>query len=83
MTSSRAQARAHLAALPTVTRFAVVASTACALVGGLVGLVLGLRANPATAWFAVFEGAVPAGVAGAAVGAFVGLLVVGWHGVKH
>jgi hypothetical protein len=76
-------ARAHLAALPTVTRFAFVGATACAVVGGLVGLVLGLRAYPATAWFAVFEGAVPAGIAGALVGALVGLLAVGMHRIKR
>jgi hypothetical protein len=40
----------------------------------MVGLVLGLRAYPATAWFAVVEVAVPAGIAGAVVGAVVGLV---------
>jgi hypothetical protein len=76
-------ARAHLAALPTVTRFAFVGSTACAIVGGPVGLVLGLRAYPATAWFALFEGAVPAGLVGAVVGAAVGLLAVSMHKINH
>jgi ABC-type uncharacterized transport system permease subunit len=59
-----------------VTRYAVVGATACAILGGLVGLLLGLRAYPATAWFAVFEVGVPAGIVGAAVGALVGLLAV-------
>jgi hypothetical protein len=72
MTSSRA----HLATLPPVTRYAVVGAAACALLGGLVGLVLGLRVYPATAWFAVFEVGVPAGVVGAVVGALVGLLAL-------
>jgi ABC-type uncharacterized transport system permease subunit len=68
--------RAHLATLSPVTRYAVVGATACAILGGLVGLLLGLRAYPATAWFAVFEVGVPAGIVGAAVGALVGLLAV-------
>jgi hypothetical protein len=79
MTSSRA----HLATLPLVTRFAVVGATACAILGGLMGLILGLRAYPATAWFAVFEGAVPAGIAGAVVGAAVGLLARTAHRTNH
>jgi ABC-type uncharacterized transport system permease subunit len=75
MTSSRA----YLASLPTVTRFAFVGATACAILGGLVGLVLGLRAYPPTAWFAVFEVAVPAGIIGAVVGALVALLALTVH----
>ena len=58
MTSSRP----HLATLPPVTRYAVVGATVCAILGGLVGLVVGLRVNPATAWFAVLEVGVPAGI---------------------
>ena len=38
------------------------------------GLVLGLRAYPPTAWFAVLEVGVPAGLVGALIGAAVGLL---------
>jgi ABC-type uncharacterized transport system permease subunit len=78
MTSSRA----HLATLPPVSRYAVVGATACALLGGLVGLVVGLRVYPATAWFAVFEVGVPAGIVGAAMGALVGLLAVTVHGIR-
>ena len=79
MTSSRA----HLATLPVVSRFAVVGASACAVLGGLVGLVLGLRADPATAWFALFEVGVPAGVVGAVVGAVVGLLALTVRRVHH
>jgi ABC-type uncharacterized transport system permease subunit len=79
MTSSRA----HLATLPPVTRYAVIGATACALLGGLVGLVVGLRTYPATAWFAVLEVGVPAGIVGAAVGAVVGLLTVSVHRINH
>jgi ABC-type uncharacterized transport system permease subunit len=75
--------RAHLATLPLVARFAVVGATACAVLGGVVGLVLGLRAHPATAWFAVFEVGVPAAIAGALVGALVGLLAVTVQRINH
>ena len=68
-------ARSQLATMPLIPRFAVVGSTAALIVGGLVGLVLGLRAYPATAWFAVFEVGVPAGICGAVLGALVGLVV--------
>jgi uncharacterized membrane protein len=58
--------------MPLITRFAVVGSTAALLLGGLVGLVLGLRAYPATAWFAVFELGIPAAIVGAVFGTVVG-----------
>jgi hypothetical protein len=70
MTSARTQ----VAALPVVQRYALVGSTAALVLGGLVGLVLGLLAYPPTAWFAVLEVGVPAGIAGAALGASVGLV---------
>ncbi len=67
-------ARSQLAAMAVVPRFAVVGAVTAAVLGGLVGLVLGLRAHPPTAWFAVLEVGVPAGVAGAVLGAVVGAL---------
>ena len=76
-------ARAHLASLPVVTRYAFVGATVCAVLGGLTGLVLGVRANPETAWFAVFEVAVPAGIGGAVVGAAVGLLALTVQRMNH
>jgi hypothetical protein len=69
-------ARSQLATVPLIPRFAVVGSTAAGILGGLVGLVLGLRAYAATAWFAVFEVGVPAAIAGAALGALTGLVAV-------
>jgi hypothetical protein len=42
--------------------------------GGAVGLVVGLSVNPATAWFAVLEVGVPAGVVGWVIGLPVGLV---------
>ena len=72
MTSARSQ----LAAMPIVRRFAVIGSIVVGFLGALVGLILGLRAYPATAWFAVFEVGVPAGIAGAVVGALVGVIAI-------
>lgn len=71
-----ATARALVASLPLILRLAVVCSTTACVLGGLVGLVLGLRAYPPTAWFAVFEVAIPAGILGAVVGALVGVVAV-------
>jgi hypothetical protein len=69
-------ARAQLATIPLVPRLAVVGAVSAGVIGGLVGLVLGLRAYPATAWFAVIEVAVPAAALGAALGALAGLVGV-------
>lgn len=76
-------ARSQLATMPLVPLFAVVGSVTALMLGGLVGLVLGLRAYPATAWFAVLEVGVPAGIAGAVVGAFVGLLATTVRRFNH
>jgi ABC-type uncharacterized transport system permease subunit len=69
-------ARSQLVATPVIPRFAIVGLTVAGVLGGLVGLVLGLRAHPATAWFAVLEVGVPAALVGAVLGLFVGLLTV-------
>ena len=42
-----------------------------AAIGGAIGLVVGLRVYPPTAWFAVLEIGVPAGMVGGLVGWFV------------
>ena len=68
-------ARSQLASVPTVQRYAVVGSAVLGALGALVGLMLGLRAYPPTAWFAVIEVAVPAAVAGGLLGALAGLTV--------
>jgi hypothetical protein len=44
-------------------------------VGGVAGLVIGLRAYPPTAWFAVLELGIPAGFAGAVLGLLAGSVV--------
>jgi hypothetical protein len=68
--------RSQLTAMPLVPRFAVVGATAMGALGGLLGLILGLRAYPATAWFAVFEVGAPAAIGGGIVGALAGLVAV-------
>jgi hypothetical protein len=45
------------------------------VIGALAGLILGLDANPATAWFAIFELGIPAFIAGGLVGC-IGALIV-------
>lgn len=52
-------------------------------VGGIAGLILGLGANPATAWFAVIEVGVPAGIAGALVGGLAAVIVAVSRRIKH
>jgi hypothetical protein len=76
-------ARAQLVAKPLVPRFAIVGLMVAGVLGGLVGLVLGLRAYPPTAWFAVLEVGVPAAMAGAVLGALVGLLTVAAQRATH
>jgi hypothetical protein len=58
-----------------------VGAAVAGILGGLVGLVLGLRGYPATAWFAVLEVGVPAAMAGAILGAVAGLVTLVVHGV--
>jgi hypothetical protein len=49
-------------------RWAVIGATLAGLIGGVVGLILGLRVHPPTAWFAIFEVGVPASILGGLVG---------------
>ena len=46
----------------------VVGAVLAGSIGCVVGLILGLRSYPATAWFAVIEVGLPAATAGAVVG---------------
>jgi membrane associated rhomboid family serine protease len=57
--------------LPRPLRWAIIGAIVVGALGGLVGMVVGLRAHPPTAPFAIVEVAVP----GAIVGAFGGLAI--------
>jgi len=61
--------------MPVVARYAVVGALALGAAGAVVGLVLGLNANPGTAWAAILEVGLPAAVVGAVLGALVGAAV--------
>jgi hypothetical protein len=63
-----------LATLPLVPRFAIIGSVCAAAIGALLGLVVGLFTYPPTAWFAVLEVGVPAGICGAVLGALTGVV---------
>ena len=45
--------------------------------GGIVGLVVGLDANPSTAWFAVFEVGIPSAIVGGSLGLVGGTIATG------
>jgi hypothetical protein len=72
--------RTTLAQIPLLGRFVLAGMALAGGVGGLVGLIVGLRVYPPTAAFAVFEVGVPAAVVGALLGLISGLSV---RGVRH
>ncbi|MEO5852208.1 MAG: hypothetical protein ABIQ15_06810 [Nocardioides sp.] len=61
--------------LPLPLRWSLVTAAVTAMVGAVVGLVLGLLAYPPTAWFAVIEVGLPAGILGAVVGLITGAIM--------
>lgn len=65
-------ARSAVSGVPLPLRYALVGGAVLGGIGGLVGLVIGLWAYPPTAWFAIFEVGVPAGVLGAVLGLAAG-----------
>jgi hypothetical protein len=54
--------------MPLPLRWAAIGAVSAALLGGVVGLVVGLRVHPPTAWFAIFEAGFPASILGGLVG---------------
>jgi hypothetical protein len=64
------------AALPLVGRWTAFGAGVAGALGALVGLVVGLRAYPPTAAFAVLEVGVPGAVIGAVVGAVAASVVL-------
>ena len=69
--------------LPFLARFTVVGAVGAFILGALVGLVVGLHAHAATAWFAVFELGIPAGVLGAILGAIAGVVAGAIRRLNH
>jgi hypothetical protein len=63
----------ELARMALIPRCVVIGSTSLGVAGAIYGVVAGVE-YPPTAWFAVFEGAVLAGAAGAVIGLLVGLV---------
>ena len=61
--------------LPIPLRCAVIGAGALGLLGGVAGMVAGLRTYAPTAWAATLEVGLPATVLGATIGALAGSLV--------
>lgn len=66
---------AFFADVPIPVRLATIGGAFAGACGSALGLLLGVRAYPPTAWFAVFEVGVPAAVGGAVLGLVVGAVV--------
>jgi hypothetical protein len=71
--------RTTLAQMPLLGRFVLGGMVLAGGLGGVVGLIVGLRVYPPTAWFAIFELGVPAAVVGAVLGLASGLSVRGFR----
>ncbi len=74
--------RALLGDLPRPLRWGVATGAVLGALGAVVGLVLGLLAHPATAWFAVLEVGVPAVALGGLLGLLAGSLAVALRRVR-
>ena len=72
--SGTTRLRLLLRELPVVVTAMLLGSVLLGALGGVVGLVLGLRTYPPTAWFAVTEIGFPAAILGGCLGLPVGLI---------
>jgi hypothetical protein len=61
---------------PSALRWSLVGAGTAGVIGGVAGLVVGLFAYHPTAWFAVFQLAIPSAVLGALVGLVCGAFVL-------
>lgn len=68
--------RVFLSSIPLLLRAIIVGVVTAGGAGSIVGLLVGLAANPATAAFAVVELGLPAATIGAVVGLLVGLSIL-------
>lgn len=72
-----------LALMPIMPRFAVVGAVLCGVAGGVVGLIIGLSVYAPTAWFAVFEIGLPAGILGSTLGFLLAGCVLVFRFLTH
>lgn len=75
--------RAELRRWSLLKRCATLGAVAGGVIGAIAGLIIGLDANPATAWFAVFEVGIPAGIAGGLVGCVAALIAAATRRIKR
>jgi deazaflavin-dependent oxidoreductase (nitroreductase family) len=68
---------------PLLGQCATVGVVVGLVLGGVAGLIIGLVVHAATAWFAVFELGVPAGIAGGLVGCVAALIVMAGRRLKR
>lgn len=74
MRAKLVEVAAGVRVLPSPARQAIGGALILGLVGALAGLILGLIANPPTAWAAVLELGIPAAALGLIGGLIVGLI---------
>jgi xanthine/uracil permease len=74
---------AELNGIPLITRWIITGAASATVIGGIAGLVIGLFAYPPTAWFAVFELGIPAGVTGGITGLIGGLILTTGHRIRQ
>ncbi len=75
--------RAELRRWSVLERCATLGVATGGVIGAIAGLIIGLDANPATAWFAVFEVCIPAGIAAGLVGCIAALIVLAARWIKR
>jgi hypothetical protein len=75
--------RAELRRWSLLERCATLGAATGGVIGAIGGLIIGLDANPATAWFAVLELGIPAGIAGGLVGCIAALIAAAVHRIKR
>ena len=75
----RVETATWLLRLALPLRWSLVSAAVTGTVGAAIGLILGLRTYPPTAWFAVIEVGLPAVLAGAVVGLVGGAIVTASH----
>lgn len=72
-----------LRCMPLLQRCATVGTVSGGLVGAIAGLIIGLSTHAATAWFALFELGIPAGVVGGLAGLIAALMVMGGRRIRR